>query len=83
MKHTTRFTPQVGLGRLEAKNGKRYSYSEIANHMAEDRQKIRYQLNNPLMNVPPAVIDKWLDFFYAEGLTDVSYSDLFTTERTD
>lgn len=77
-KHKTRFTPHQPLGQLETLKGRRYTYAEIARFMGVDRQKIRYQLNNPLSEVKTAMIDLWLDFFSSESL-DITAGDLFST----
>lgn len=84
MKHSTRFTPQNPLGKLEALKGKRYNYAEIAGIMNSntDRQKIRYQLNNSLGEIKMAMLDKWLDFFASEGMPIV-LADLFTVTVID
>lgn len=81
MKHKTRFTPQQPLGRLETLKGHRYTYAEISSFMGVDRQKIRYQLNNPLSEVKTVMLDNWLDFFAAEGMP-ITISDLFTVTLT-
>ena len=78
MKHTTKFSPHIPLGKLESMKGKRYNYAEIASLMNSntDRQKIRYQLNNDLGEVKTAMIDKWLDFFASQGMP-ITIADLF------
>lgn len=83
MKYTTRFTPHKPLGKLEAQKGRRYSYMDIAKVMNDDRQKVRYQLSQPISEIKTIMIDKWLTFFAAEGMP-ISVSDLFTvTEIND
>lgn len=81
-KHMTKFAPHIALGRLESEKGRRYGYAEIAEIMDDDRQKIRYQLNNPLTEVKTAMIDKWLNFFSHEGM-NIEINDLFAVSISD
>ncbi|TXH52479.1 MAG: hypothetical protein E6Q97_16150 [Desulfurellales bacterium] len=81
MIHIVTFTPQIPLGVLEAKKGKRYSNADIAVRMGvKDRQRIYYQLNTRIEEVKVRTIGQWLDFFAAEG-QPISISDLFTVTQ--
>lgn len=82
MTHVTKFTPHNALGRLEAKKGHRYNYGDISKIMGDDRQKIRYQLSKPVIEIKTTMIDQWLDFFAHEGMP-ITVADLFTVTTTE
>jgi hypothetical protein len=69
------------LAQLEIKNGRRYTYTDIARKAKVNRQTVRNLMTEPPDQINVHTLGGLLDFFAAEGMP-IGVADLFTVDDT-
>jgi len=78
--HTVKYNLFFLKAQLEAKSGRTYAWSEIANRVGAHRNTIMNLAGNRTSTIDVAVVGELIDFFADEGMP-ITIADLFTVEH--
>ena len=80
-RYTVRFDFYAQIQRLRYVTRRRYTYAEIGERIGLHENTVQRMAAGATERIDFSTLEKLINFFRAEGLTDFTVNDLFVTEE--